>query len=125
MNITIEALERVARLLDAQLLVDWRSQYVTQMEGESLRDAITRTREHIVIYKAIKATLFEVAMADPPVTQEGLPELEADIQHLRDILHAIVESYPAIKILDTQEREQGRFDADTSLAAAKQMKAAT
>ena len=125
MSTIIEALKRAERLLDAQVIREWRSQYVTQMPGESLRDAITRTRQHIVIYKVIKATLFEVAMVDPQVAEEELPKLEAAMQQLRDILHAIVESYPAIKTLDTQEREQARFDAELGLAVAKQMKAAT
>ncbi len=110
------ALQRACRLLDDKLMADWQSQFIRPFPGESLNDCIVRSIEHLVIYRTIKDLLFEMAFNVPDLNEDELQDFEDDMQMVRDALSALLDSYPAIKTMDTRLREQARFDAQLAMA---------
>ena len=125
MNTTDKALRKAARRLDEELIANWRSQFVTQMEGESWNDAVNRSREELVVYRACNDLLFGMALkVSPDLSPDVLCELEENMQTVRDMLSDILESCPVIRTMDARLSEQTRFEAELGMADAMHRRAA-
>lgn len=100
MRTDAKSLREAGQRLDKQLLQKQTVQHFRRLEGESNRDCIARTHEHIQLWFGCTSYLRKKALAFPPVNASKLvwEQHDAELQEIRDLIADLEKSYPIIKI---------------------------
>lgn len=113
-----------AHKLDRKMRSDHRHQFVSEREGESFNDALTRTRMAMVAWCDHKTLLAQMATGQAFCKDEKEEfELEAEMDEVRDIIKGLEDGYVLVKRLAIIRGEDEHHRSAIALADHKAKRA--